>query len=407
MVDDLHSITRARGFRAGGACCGIKPSGKPDLAMIASDRPARLAAVFTTNAVVGAPVIVGREIAAGGVAQAVVVNSGCANVATGARGVADALNMCGATGDAVGCDPQLVLPASTGVIGRALPIETILAGIAELGPRIAANPEADRAAAHAILTTDRRPKAAWRSLKLGRANIHVGGIAKGSGMIAPHMATMLAFITTDAAVGLPQLRKALRIAVNAEASFNRISVDTDTSTSDTVAILANGAADHPRPAANSGELADFTRALTEVCQELAYAVIADGEGARHVIHVTVTGAASQADALNVARTVADSPLVKTAVHGGDPNWGRLVAAIGRADARVDPAKLTVGICGSTVFRRGEPTRFDANKVARAMARFDVPIEINLGRDSRDRGRCVFLGCDLSREYVSINADYTT
>jgi glutamate N-acetyltransferase/amino-acid N-acetyltransferase len=404
MSSDLHSITRARGFRAAGACCGIKPSGKPDLALVASDAPAKIAALFTTNALVGAPVAIGRDVAGAGRARAIVVNAGCANVATGLDGIADARRMCAAAGEALDCDPRLVLPASTGVIGHRLPIDSIVRGIGDLAPRLGRGRQADADAAHAILTTDLRAKAAHRTIRLGSTRVHVGGIAKGSGMIAPDMATMLAFLTTDAAIGVAPLRKALRAAVNAEASFNRISVDTDTSTSDTVAILANGAAGNPPPAAASPDMDRFTQALTQVCCELAYAVIADGEGAEHVIRVTVTGAAGEADALSAARAVADSPLVKTAVHGGDANWGRVAAAVGRSGARMDPARLSIDIGGVSVFRAGEPATFDPAGAAEAMRHPEVPIDIDLGRG---RGRCVFLGCDLSRQYVAINADYTT
>jgi len=404
MSNDLYSITRARGFRAAGGCCGIKDSGKPDLALIASDEPAKIAAVFTNNNLVGAPVAVGRDVAGAGRAQAIVVNSGYANVATGLDGIADALNMCAATGEALGCDPRQVLPASTGVIGHRLPIDTIIQGIKNLAPRLDRGAQADNDAARAILTTDLRTKAAHRSIRVGGVTVQIGGIAKGSGMIAPDMATMLAFLTTDAAIGVAQLRKALRHAVNAEASFNRISVDTDTSTSDTVAILANGAAGNDPLPASSRDIGKFTEALTEVCCELAYAVIADGEGAEHVIRVTVTGAASDADALSAARAVADSPLVKTAVHGADPNWGRIAAAVGRSGARMDPAKLSIRIGGLSVFRAGEPTTFDATKASDAMKQPEVPIDIDLGRG---KGRSVFLGCDLSRQYIAINADYTT
>ena len=404
MADDLHSITRPAGFRAAGLACGIKPSGKPDLAMIVSDADAALAAVFTKNAVVGAPVVIGRRRARRGKGRAFVCNAGVANVATGQKGLDDAEAMCLAAATAIDARPADVLPCSTGVIGRPLPIDKVRRGIGELAPRLAAGPEADHDAAHAILTTDLLPKAAHRAVKLGRAVATLGGIAKVSGMIAPSMATMLAFLTTDAAVHPTMLRRALRQAVDADASFNRLTVDSDTSTSDTVAILANGrggagAIDAPGP-----EFDRFAEALTELCRDLAYQVIRDGEGAAHVIRVSVVGARNDRDALRVARSVADSPLVKTAVHGRDPNWGRLAMAVGKSGARVDPSRLELSIGNTTVFRGGEPTPFEPEAVSEAMAGPEAPIAIDLGLGE---GRCVCLGCDLSRDYIRINADYTT
>ncbi len=404
MPRNLHSITRPRGFVAGGTTCGIKPSGAADLAMIVSQAPATLAAMFTTNRVVGAPVIVGREHMRGATGRAFVCNSGISNVATGARGVEDALNMCAAAGAALGCDPRRVMPFSTGVIGHRLPIDKVLAGIESLTPQLARGPAADAAAAKAILTTDLVPKAACRTAKLGSTTVHLGGIAKGSGMIAPNMATMLVFLTADAAIGAPLLRRALRDAVNADGSFNRITVDSDTSTSDTIAILANGASGASKISKPGRSYNAFAAALADLCRDLAYQVIADGEGAEHVIHVTVTGAASGPEAHRAARTVADSPLVKTAVHGVDPNWGRIAAAVGRSGAKAKPEALTIAIAGTTVFRRGAPVAFSEKKVAAAMRRHDVPIDIELGRG---QASCTVLGCDLSRKYVEINADYTT
>jgi len=404
MPQSLSSITVPRGFRAAGGTCGIKASGKPDLAMIVSDAPAKLAAVFTRNAVVGAPVIVGRRNVKGGRGRAIVCNSGCSNVATGEQGIEDALNMCRAAGEAVGCNPRDVLPMSTGVIGHRLPIDKILAGIVDLAGRLDRGPAADADAARAILTTDLRPKAALRKVRLPGATVHIGGIGKGSGMIAPNMATMLGIITTDGDVSVPLLRRALRQAVNADASFNRITVDTDTSTSDTVAVLANGqAGNRPIRKADSAYAA-FAEALTEVCRDLAYQVISDGEGVNHVIRVRVAGAATGKDAARVARAVADSPLVKTAVHGHDPNWGRIAAAAGRSGARVDPVKMTITIGGVTVFKAGEPARFDEAVVSARMNKPEVLIAVDLGLG---RGSGEILGCDLSRDYIAINADYTT
>lgn len=400
--ESLHSITRPAGFHAAGGTCGIKASGKADLAMIVSDRPARLAAVYTTNRVVGAPVIVGRRHLRGGRGRAFVCNSGCANVATGEQGIADAIAMCQAAAEAIGCDPHDVLPASTGVIGHRLPIDRIERGIGQLAPHLDRGEQADAYAARAIMTTDLKPKAAWAKVAGSRAV--VAGIAKGSGMIAPDMATMLGFITSDANIGAALLRRALKAAVNADASFNRISVDTDTSTSDTVAVLANGAADGPAIRETGPAYDAFAAALTQVCRSLAYQVIADGEGAKHVIRARVKAAASDREALAAARAIADSPLVKTAVHGADPNWGRIAMAVGKSGARVDPAKMTIRIGRTTVYRNAGPAKFDQAAASRQMQAAEVLIEVDLGQGPGD---CEFLGCDLSREYITINADYTT
>ncbi len=405
MPTSTPSVTKPLGFRAAAGTCGIKPSGSSDLAMIVCDHPATAAAMFTTNAVVGAPVTIGRNHIKGGKLRAIVCNAGIANVATGKRGIQNAIRMCTTLADAVGCDPYDVLPTSTGVIGHALPIEKITTGITQLVPRLTRTARMDTATARAIMTTDTKPKSALRTIKLNGKSVHIGGIAKGSGMIAPNMATMLVFITTDVDITTAPLRKALRDAVNTDASLNRISVDTDTSTSDTTAILASGLAGNRRiTSASEAGYARFGEALTDLCQDLAYQVIADGEGAEHVIRVIVEGAKSQAQALTCARAIADSPLVKTAVHGTDPNWGRIAAAAGRSGATVDPTKMTIRIGDTTVYRKAEPANFNAGKTSRLMKKPEVVIRVSLGLG---QGRVEVLGCDLSREYVTINADYHT
>ena len=404
----LSSITLPKGFRAAGGTAGLKPSGKPDLALIVADQPCPWAAVFTQNKVCGAPVTVGREHlkTSNFRGRAFVVNSGCSNVATGARGIANAKRMCDALARAIGCDRDQVLPASTGVIGRHLPIDKITAGINALVPRLARGPHADADAAVAILTTDLVAKVAHRTVKIGGKTVTLAGIAKGSGMIAPNMATMLVFLTTDADIAPPLLRRALIAAVNADASFNRISVDTDTSTSDTVAILASGYAGNTPIRQANEHFRGFQKALTDLCTDLAYQVIKDGEGAEHVIRVIVTGAHSDADAVKAARTIADSPLVKTAVHGGDPNWGRIAAAAGRSGggARIDPQKFTIKVGKITVYRNAQPAKFDVKSAAAEMKLPEVVIRVNL---NLGKSSATFLGCDLSRQYIAINADYTT
>jgi len=400
----LRSVTAPRGFRAAGGTCGIKASGKPDLALIVADVPCRVAAVFTQNRVPSEPVALDKAHVKTGRCRAIVCNSGCANASTGKQGYANAVTMCDRVAEAIGCDTTDVLTCSTGVIGHQLPMDRILPGIHTLAGQLATGDDVDASVARAIMTTDIVPKAALRRVKIGRKTITIGGVCKGSGMIAPNMATMLAFITTDADIALPLLRTALRDAVNADASFNRCSVDTDTSPSDTVAILASGLTDAPPIRKRDANYKRFVGALTDLCRDLAFQIVGDGEGAEHVIRVRVEKARSDADALRVARAVADSPLVKTAVHGGDPNWGRITSAAGRAGAAIVPAKLSVKLGDTTVYRNGRPTDADVAALEAIMAQEEVVItlRVNLGK-----GACEFLGCDLSREYITINADYHT
>ncbi|MEM9414605.1 MAG: bifunctional glutamate N-acetyltransferase/amino-acid acetyltransferase ArgJ [Planctomycetota bacterium] len=403
----LHSLTRPRGFSVASATCGLKPSGKPDLAIIAADAACPSAGVFTRNKVKGEPVKVAIKHlrSTGGVLRAVVVNSGCANVATGEQGKRDAVAMCAAVADGLGCATREVLPCSTGVIGRHLEMDKLLPGIAAAVPRLARGKQADDDAARAILTTDLAPKAATRTVMLGKKRITLGGVCKGSGMIAPNLATMLAFITTDAAVSPDMLKPMLKQAT--AASFNRVTVDTDTSTSDSVIVMASGAAGN-RAVTKPGKPYDaLLDALTDLCRDLSYQLVSDGEGASKVFRVNVSGARSVRDADKVGRSVAESPLVKTAVHGADPNWGRLAMAVGKSGAAVKPEALSITVGGVCVFKQGMPTKLNAaqqRRLAKAMAGREVQFGIDLGRG--DAG-CEWLGCDLSREYIRINADYTT
>ncbi|MEM6551690.1 MAG: bifunctional glutamate N-acetyltransferase/amino-acid acetyltransferase ArgJ [Planctomycetota bacterium] len=405
MSKPTGSITRPKGFRAAGGVCGVKASGKPDLALIVADGPCSAAGVFTRNKVLGAPVMVGKRHVRNGQARAIVCNSGNSNVATGRQGLDDAVAMCRATAEAVGCAPGEVLPASTGIIGRVLPIEKITAGIASLAPKLKAGPTPDTAAARAILTTDLVTKSSVRRLRSG---VTIGGIAKGSGMIAPSMATMLGFITTDAEVPPPVLRQALREAT--DASFNRISVDTDTSTSDTVYVLASGQAARSAIKQPSGSrYTAFVAALTEVCGELAEAIVRDGEGMTKLFRVEVSGAKSMKDADRVGRAIAESPLVKTAIHGADPNWGRIAMAAGKSGAALKPESMTIAINGESVYAHGVPVAMSAALEKRLSASMrktgrDVQLSVDLGLG---HASCTWLGCDLTREYITINADYTT
>ncbi len=394
----------AAGFHVGSAAAGIKPSGALDVGVIVSDTPCAAAAVFTSNRFCGAPVVVGRKHVGKGPLRGVVVNSGCSNVATGKRGIRDAEAMCARLADHIGCEPTQILPASTGVIGRFLPMDKLCAGIDDAVDALADTRKAGQAFARAILTTDTTPKQAFRRVKIRGKEVVVAGCCKGSGMIAPNMATMLAFIGTDARISPSALRGALRKAV--DESFNRVTVDECESTSDTVYLLANGSAGNaPIRSTVSSPYRKFATTLAEVCGELAYAIAADGEGATRVIEVVVHGAATAADAHEVARTVAVSPLFRTAVHGGDPNWGRIIQAIGTTRARFQPDRVVVRICGETVFRRGRPVdAADLGTISRAMQAKHVPVLIQLkaGKAS-DR----VLTCDLTKDYIAINADYTT
>lgn len=403
-------ITAPLGFRAAGGTCGIKKSGKPDLAIILADMPCSAAGMFTTSKVPGAPVIVGKRHLKSGVAQAIVCNSGCSNVCTGRRGIRDAIEMCrlvAAHAPSAGpINPHAVLPCSTGVIGKYLPMEKIRAGIAALAPTVSRGPKADEAAARAILTTDLVLKQAYAKVKIGGKTVQIAGIAKGSGMIQPNMATMFAFLTTDAAIVPAALRAALRDAVNV--SFNRLSVDHDTSTSDATLILASAAAkNRPITSTKSADYRAFATAITGLCKDLAYQIVKDGEGATKVYRVVVRGAKSQRDADKVGYTVVGSPLIKCAVHGGDPNWGRLAAAVGRSGAAVRPDRLTIHIGGLCVGRSGFAIELNAamkKKANALMSAKEITFTIDLGLGG---GETEWLGCDLSREYVTINADYTT
>ena len=328
-------ITAPLGFRAAAAAAGIKASGL-DMALLVADHACPAAAVFTTNRAQAAPVLVSRAHLASGRARAVVVNAGCANAGTGERGLADARATAAAVAEAVGCEPAEVVVASTGVIGLPLPMDKVRAGVRTLAAGLSAERGPD--AARAIMTTDTRPKEVRVDLAIGGVKATVAGMAKGAGMIAPNMATMLAFFTTDAAVESPLLQRALHEAV--DATLNRVTVDGDTSTNDMALVMASGAATS-RPVGEGADYATFREALTEAARALAMMIVRDGEGVTRTAEVRVEGAASPYVADRVARTVAESPLVKTALHGGDPNWGRILAAVGRAGAHVEIDRLDI------------------------------------------------------------------
>jgi glutamate N-acetyltransferase / amino-acid N-acetyltransferase len=391
-------VTSARGFRAGAVAAGIKKSGAPDLSILWSDRDAAVAGVFTTNKVRAAPVWLSEERVRLGRARGVVVNAGNANACTGDGGMRDAREMTELVARKMGAASDDVLVASTGVIGVRLPMDKVRAGL----ERIELSSSAGADAARAIMTTDTRPKERAVTIEIGGRTVTVGGMAKGSGMIHPNMATMLAFIATDAAVEPDVLATSLRQAT--DVSFNMISVDGDTSTNDTLIVLANGAAGNPPIAAGSAEARLFQEALDDVATDLAKAVARDGEGATKLLEVTVEGARTVEDARKAARAVVASSLFKAAVYGADPNWGRILCALGYSGAEVDPNRTDIRIGDVWLMRSGEIEAFDRDRAAAQLAGPDVFVAADLHLGSASARAW---GCDLTEQYVEINGKYTT
>jgi len=392
-------ITAPAGFRAAGVACGIKAKGL-DLAVVHSDSPASVGAVFTTNLAQAAPVLVSKEHVArgGGKASVIVVNSGCANACTGADGMEHARGMARRAAAAMSCEPVAVLVASTGVIGVKLDMTKVERGIAEAVQTLSS--EGGPAAARAIMTTDPFPKEAAVEVNADAGTFRIGGIAKGSGMIEPMMATMLGFVTMDASVEPALLQRALKAAC--DDTFNAITVDGECSTNDCVFALANGASGVLLGDADFAALVD---ALRQVCEPLAVGIVRGGEGATKLITVNVVGAASNTDARRAARAIANSPLVKTAIHGGDPNWGRLVAVAGRSGSRFSLDKAAVRIGHVELFSDGAPYDERAPEAAEYLRGRDISVEVDLGTGGAGSSR--MWTCDLSAEYVRINAEYRT
>lgn len=387
-------VTAAGGVRAGGVTAGLKPSGRPDLALVACDEMASAAVVTTTNPVKAAPCVVTEQHAADGRALAVLLNAGNANACTGAAGLDHARTSATAVADALGCEPTQVLVASTGIIGVPLDVDRVLAGV----PAVVADLDAagGARAAEAICTTDTIRKEVAVRIDDHAGSCVVGGMAKGAGMIEPSMATLLAVVTTDAPVSPAVLRPMVRQAV--ARTFNRISIDACGSTNDTVAVLATGTASQPP------DLAAVQAGLDAVCADLAHAVVADGEGTTRVAAITVSGAGSDADAEGLARTVAASALFRAALHGADPNWGRILCAMGTSGVAFDPDRVTISCGGVTVCRFGVATAFDRGQAVTAMERPEVAIEIDCRVGT---GAATVLCADLTPRYVADNAYYTT
>ncbi len=401
LLDIPGGITAARGFEAAGVHCGIRNS-HPDLALLASTEEAAAAGVFTRNRLPAAPVVLCREHLrrSGGRARAVVVNAGNANACTGEAGRAAARETALTAGRLLDQPAEKILVCSTGVIGVPLPLERLLEALPVAVENLSA--QGGSAAAEAILTTDTHSKEAAVEAAGHSRTFRVGGMAKGAGMIHPDLATTLAFVTTDAPVPADLLADALREAANR--TFNRITVDGDTSTNDTVIVLANGLAGGPPLTAESSGLAVFALALEEVLRRLAFMVVADGEGATRTLEVVIRGAADEAQAVRAAKAVCGSLLVKTALHGADPNWGRIAAAVGAADVDLEPEQLAITIAGLPVLDPGFAASFDEEEAVRRLSAGEVLVEVELGA-GQATGRA--WTCDLTADYVEINAEYRT
>lgn len=407
MTDLPSSLTRVPGFRAVGVACGLKESGRPDLTLVLANHPCVAAAMFTTNVFKAAPVLYDIALLerTKGNLQAVIINAGNANAITGERGWHDAERMARLTETVCGLPGDQAFVMSTGIIGQTLPMNKIEHGIHLAGELILT--EAGRQgqnAAQAIMTTDLVPKEAFIQTKIGNQIISLGGMAKGSGMIHPDMATLLVVIVTDVVIEVAALKAALKQAV--ACTFNRVTVDGDTSTNDTVLLLASGQADNPPiSSSESPEFKTFVLALTELCTGLAKAIARDGEGATKLLEITVRGAVTMAEAETAAKTIATSPLMKTALFGNDPNWGRALAAIGRSGAKVDPSRTSLWLGDFQLVQNGEPLDFDAVAVHNWLANInEVKLMINLGVGQAE---ATVWSCDLSYQYVEINAEYHT
>jgi glutamate N-acetyltransferase/amino-acid N-acetyltransferase len=403
-----NTITAPEGFLAAGVQCGIKKSGKSDLGLLVCPTGANAAAVFTTNKVVSAAVQVCKKHTRSSRIYAVVVSSGNANTCTGRKGIENAITMCSQAAHSLTeirdtrYEPRNILVASTGIIGKQLPINKITAGIAKAAAKLSASSKAGLDFAKAIMTTDTKPKQAVRRLEISGTNVTIAGAVKGAGMIAPNMATTLCFITTDVAITKPLLAKALKAAIGN--SLNRLTVDGHQSTNDTAIILASGLAGNRPIVSRCPRYKRFANALAEVCDDLVRQMALDAEGATRMFKVVVKGAATKADAARAARAIANYPLLKCAVNGGDPNWGRIICAVGSASVKLNPNKLSCKLGPITVFKNGAPKKFDAKKASKVVSQTEHTITVDLGAGKAED---FCYGCDLSAEYVKINADYHT
>jgi glutamate N-acetyltransferase / amino-acid N-acetyltransferase len=404
MKHALSESALPRGFRFSATACGLKKTGALDLALLSSDVPASAAAVFTQNLVAAAPVLVSKANlhASKGRMRAVIINAGNANCATGTVGYAASKKTVADTALRLNCKPSEIFVCSTGVIGVPLPTEKILRAL----PNVVRNrrPSARSFAelSLAICTTDTRPKTASTWFSTARKRVHFIGCAKGAGMIHPNMATTLAFVATDANISPALLQRTLRNVTTR--TFNSISIDGDTSTNDTLIVLANGAAGTPAIQAGTTAHRAFTKALEEVCHSLALQIVADGEGAQRVIEIEIRGAVTETGARKIAQTIATSPLVKTAFAGGDPNWGRIFAAAGRAGVKFDPDRVDIHMAGIHVLRRGQPLDFNERAASNRLLQPHVLLVVDL---HAGRASARYWTCDFTAEYIRINASYRT
>lgn len=397
---DTRGVTYAKGFLAAGVKAGIKKSGNLDIALIYTKQEAAVAGTFTQNKVAAAPVYVSKETVATGTAHAIVANAGCANACTGQQGLDDAHKMAQIAADALDIQANDVIVGSTGVIGVTLPMDKMEKGIKAAANALSA--DGSENAGNAIITTDTHSKAVTATFTIGGKEVHMGAIAKGSGMIRPNMATMLCYITTDIAIDQKLLQKALSASV--EKSFNMISVDGDMSTNDTVVVLANGAAGNEKITYEDDDYHVFYENLMDLCIEVAKEIAADGEGASKFLTINVHGAATAADAKLVGMTVANSPLVKTAFFGEDPNWGRVICAVGYSGAQMVPEQTVVKFGGIPIFINGMGADYDEKALADVMKQDSITIDIELNMGDND---ATVWTCDLSYEYVKINGEYHT
>lgn len=402
----MHLLS-AKGFLAAGVAAGIKQSGNKDIGMLVADQFATAAAAFTTNKVFAAPIAVGRKNIRHGVLKGIVLNSGNANACTGKQGLDDARRMCALAAQLTRVDADLFLPSSTGIIGHLLPMDAICAGIRAAAADLGSSEEHALAFTDAILTTDMRRKFASARIKIGGKTVTLTGICKGAGMIGPKMtvagprqATMLAYLLTDAAVPTKILRHVL--AQSVDTSFNCVTIDNHMSTNDTAVLMASGASG--ATISDRAKTAKLLDALNDVSQSLAQQIAADGEGATKVLTVRIRAAASEKDAQKIARAIADSPLVKCAMHGNDPNWGRIVSAAGMCGARFNPDRAKLTLQGTVVYRAGKPLPFNAAAVSNRLKEKEVIADLHCGIG---KSEATVWTCDFSREYVTINADYHT
>ena len=397
-----ETITAPKGFMTAGLACGVKKSGKLDLALLSCPEGAKAAAVFTTNKIVSAAVTICRQHIKTGRADTVVINSGNANACTGAKGLAAATVMCAKVAKELDTKTENVLVASTGIIGEQLPIKKITTGITLAAKKLSSSAAAGHDFARAIMTTDTKCKQSIRKLEISGKKVTIAATAKGAGMIGPNMATTICVITTDVLITRPLLARALKGAIGQ--SLNKLTIDGHQSTNDTAMILASGAAENRIIKTACPRYRRFANVLNELCQDLAKQMALDAEGATRLFKVLVKGAASKKDAHRACRAIADYDLVKCAVHGGDPNWGRIICAVGSSGVKLNPSKLNCKIGDIVVFRNGRPVKFDKRKANRIISGKEHTITVELGAGTKTD---FCYGCDLSRDYIKINADYHT